>query len=230
MRAACYGATRNMYANMIPAIKSLLMHSNVEKIYLMIEDREFPYELPPECECIDVSKQKFFKKTGPNYKNYWTYMALMKAALHRLLPESVERVLMLDCDTIVDRNIDDVWEMDLHGKLIGAVWETFKSTEKYYYNAGVLIMDLKGLRETGLGDAWVKELNTVKYHFCEQDSMNVLFEGKILTLDQELNCTDVSPSPMPRILHFAGHREFVDYPIVCKYREIPWSEIRKDRR
>jgi len=38
-------------------MKSLLIHSNVDKIYFLIEDDEFPYELPPEVECINVSGQ-----------------------------------------------------------------------------------------------------------------------------------------------------------------------------
>jgi len=40
---------------MITAAKSLLEHSNVEKIYFLIEDDIFPYELPQEIECINVS-------------------------------------------------------------------------------------------------------------------------------------------------------------------------------
>ena len=55
MRAAVYAGTRNIYENMIPSMKSLLIHSNVEKIYFLIEDDKFPYELPPEVECINVS-------------------------------------------------------------------------------------------------------------------------------------------------------------------------------
>lgn len=46
-RAAAYCGTRNLYQDMIPAIKSLLLNSNVDKIYLLIEDDEFPYPLPP---------------------------------------------------------------------------------------------------------------------------------------------------------------------------------------
>ena len=40
---------------MLTAAKSLLMHSNVEKIYFLIEDDEFPYEVPQEIECINIS-------------------------------------------------------------------------------------------------------------------------------------------------------------------------------
>ena len=46
MRAAVYCGTRNLYKNMITAAKSLLIHSNVEKIYFLIEDDIFPYEIP----------------------------------------------------------------------------------------------------------------------------------------------------------------------------------------
>ena len=55
MRAAVYNGTRNLYENMLAAAKSLLVHSNVEKIYFLIEDDIFPYDLPPEIECINVS-------------------------------------------------------------------------------------------------------------------------------------------------------------------------------
>jgi len=46
MRAAVYCGTRNLYKNMVIAAKSLLIHSNVEKIYFLIEDDIFPYEVP----------------------------------------------------------------------------------------------------------------------------------------------------------------------------------------
>jgi hypothetical protein len=40
---------------MIHAAKSLLKYSDVDKIYFIIEDDEFPYELPPEIECKNLS-------------------------------------------------------------------------------------------------------------------------------------------------------------------------------
>ena len=55
MKAAVYGGTRNVYRNMLAPMKSLLMNSDVDKIYFLIEDDEFPYPLPKEVECINVS-------------------------------------------------------------------------------------------------------------------------------------------------------------------------------
>lgn len=55
MRTAVYTGTRNLYPYMIAAAKSLLVHSNVDKIYFLIEDDKFPYELPPKTVTINVS-------------------------------------------------------------------------------------------------------------------------------------------------------------------------------
>ena len=47
MKIAIYSGTKNVYKNMIPSMKSLLLYSDVDKIYFLIEDDIFPYELPP---------------------------------------------------------------------------------------------------------------------------------------------------------------------------------------
>jgi hypothetical protein len=46
MKVAVYAGTRNIYKDMLPSVKSLLIHSDVDKIYFLIEDDIFPYELP----------------------------------------------------------------------------------------------------------------------------------------------------------------------------------------
>ena len=55
MRAAAMCATRNMYGDLGPPIKALLVNSDVEKIYILAEDPDPGVWLPPECEVIDVS-------------------------------------------------------------------------------------------------------------------------------------------------------------------------------
>lgn len=55
MHAAVYSGTRNIYEKMMTASKSLLRYSDVDKIYFLIEDDIFPYDLPDTYECINVS-------------------------------------------------------------------------------------------------------------------------------------------------------------------------------
>ena len=51
---------RNLYPDMLPAIKSMLMNGKPDLIYLLIEDEKFPYWLPSNVKTINVSGQKFF--------------------------------------------------------------------------------------------------------------------------------------------------------------------------
>lgn len=72
------------------------------------------------------------------------------------LPDELNRVLYLDCDTLVNQSIKELWNLDLHGKTVGALMDAFS---KYYraninlqetdimFNSGVMLIDLKRWRE-----------------------------------------------------------------------------------
>ena len=158
MKAACYCGTRNLYGDMIPAIKSLLSNSDVDRVFLLIEDDTFPYTLPERVTCINVSEQTYFRRDGPNYRNGWTYMVLMRAALHRIFPE-LDTILSLDVDTVVAKDISGLWDTDLSGYWLAAVREPHKSINRLYVNAGVMLLNLKRLRESGKGDELIDALN-----------------------------------------------------------------------
>ena len=86
-KIAVYSGSRNLYPHMVTAAKSLVVNSSVEKIYFLIEDEQFPYELPAMVETIDVSGQRYFNPDGPNMKTQFTYMALMRVCYAKLMPE-----------------------------------------------------------------------------------------------------------------------------------------------
>ena len=127
MKAAVYAGTRNLYREMVGAAKSLAANSSVDVIYFLIEDSEFPESLPDYVKCIDVSNQTYFPISCPNIYKLWTWMVLMKAAIPKLLPD-LDRVLFLDCDTIVTQNIDELWDISLDGYYLAGVGEPLKST------------------------------------------------------------------------------------------------------
>ena len=101
MKAAVYAGTRNVYEDMIPSMKSLLIHSDVDKIYFLIEDDEFPYELPSEVECINLNNQKWFLQDGPNMNARCSYMVLLRAAFTKLFP-NLDKILIIDNDIIIN--------------------------------------------------------------------------------------------------------------------------------
>lgn len=221
MKAAVYAGTRNLYYDMIPGVKSLLAHSNVDKVYLLIEDDEFPFTIPDRVECINVSDQPYFRHDGPNFKNGWTYMVLMRAALHRVFPE-LDRVLSLDVDTIVTEDISELWDLDLSQHYLAGVREPQKSNRSLYINAGVMMLNLKRLRG-GKGDEIIEALNTRHFPWNEQDCINELCAGEILEIPGDYNSSNwTARGKTQKIIHYAANPRWQTVPLVLEWRDKEW--------
>ena len=105
-RTAIYCGTRNLYHHMVTSAKSMLYHNGADTIWFLIEDDDFPEQLPSCVRTMNVSGQKYFPKDGPNYKSRWSYMILMRTVLTKLFP-NLDKALIIDVDTIV---CDDISE------------------------------------------------------------------------------------------------------------------------
>ena len=86
----------------------------------------------------------------------WNISTFFRLFLCTILPENIERCIYLDCDTVIRHSLEELWEMDLEGKIVGAVddcrsdrykTELGLTTESTYTNNGVLLIDLKSWRE-----------------------------------------------------------------------------------
>ncbi len=116
------------------------------------------------------------------------------------LPETVERCIYIDPDTIIRRSLTELYEMELDGCYIAAAshtsaffnaFNTFRlgtQDNKLYYNSGVLLMDIAAIRrDYTLG----KVLDTLKDNIQrlwlgDQDLINILFCGKTKRIDEEI--------------------------------------------
>lgn len=227
-RVAVYTGSRNLYEDMIPAVKSMLLNGKPDLVYLLIEDDKFPYWLPSNVKTINVSGQKFFPKDSPNMRSKFTYLAMMRAALARILPQDIDKVLSLDCDTIITGNIDELWERDLDGYYFSASIEPGRTDYEglIYTNTGVALYNLKMLRETGKVDEVIAELNANKYPWVEQDVFNYLCQGHILPMPSKYNANAfTSPTSEIAIKHYAGQTCWNAEADVQYYRTIDWFRI-----
>lgn len=73
-----------------------------------------------------------------------------------VLPKDLEKVLYLDCDMIIDKPLDELWNMDMQGKVVAALMDAFAplyrknlGLEKndIMFNSGVMLIDLKLWKE-----------------------------------------------------------------------------------
>ena len=226
-RIAVYTGSRNLYPDMVPAVKSMIKNGHPDKIYLLIEDDQFSEWLPDIVETINVSGQKFFRPDGPNMRSKFTYLAMMRAALTEVLPQDIDKVLSLDCDTLIVGDITELWERDLEGYYFSASIEPHRTRwDTLYTNTGVALYNLKMLRETGKALEVIEELNRNTYPWVEQDVFNYLCQGHILPMPSEFNANDWTLSTTKvSIKHYAGISCWTSKTDIRQWRNMPWSMI-----
>lgn len=85
--------------------------------------------------------------------NISTFGRLFEASL---LPDSVEKVIHIDCDTMVMSSLEDLWNRDMEGKIVAGslecIGDSYKteiglSKDDTYINAGNIMLNLKKIRE-----------------------------------------------------------------------------------
>ena len=213
-KVAVYAGTRNLYEVMRTAVNSLLNNTVMDRVYILTEDDDFPYHVPRNVSVINVSNQTYFPETGANYKSKWTYMAMIRVALAKMLPEE-NLVLWLDCDTIVDDDISELFSMCMDGYYFAGVKEFRKDN---YINTGVLLMNLDKIRRDGIDDRIIEMLNTKKLECPDQDAINAVAEGRIMFLESGYNvCPFTEPPEHMKIYHYAAREIFDNDPLYRKY-------------
>lgn len=128
-----------------------------------------------------------------------SYATYMKLFLSELLPEEVDRILYIDCDTIINDSIDSLWEYDLKNSYIAMAIDCMnpEHKKKYgisysqkYFNAGVILFSLKKWRANKCIRKVISFLKDEKktVSFADQDLLNICFFQYIEELPLRYNC------------------------------------------
>lgn len=147
-----------------------------------------------------------------------TYSRLFGAFL---LPQEVEKLLYLDADMICTGNLKELYDIPLDGKMCAGArdWgikekdlERLNLPKDYpYINAGVLLIDIKKMRENYTNEEIVKLIreNHKILTYLDQDFINKFFAKDIKVIDSKYNllAKDVEYNELkekPLIIHYAG--------------------------
>ena len=202
--------TKNWYIHLYTIIYALFKYNKVEKIYLFIEDDEISYLKNDKIEFINVNKiPKIIKETSPNYNTHYSKMSYVRCYFTKILKD--DKILYLDVDTLVVDNIQELWELNLKDNTIAGVhepgeWNKYLNTyglDDTYINSGVLLMDLKKIREEKLDDSMIYLLNHTKFAFPDQDIINLVCRNRIHQLSNIYNSSETTGIvDNAKILHY----------------------------
>jgi len=166
-------------------------------------------------------------------------VSYIRLHLSELLDESIDKVLYLDCDIVVNKDISKLWEYELGDFFLAAVDNTDLGrnlsigipVDAKYFNAGVLLIDLRKWRNasvTSLFNAVLIELkDQLKYH--DQDVLNKVLHDKWLTLKPTWNVRKGFYSMHEKNSVYSRHEldEAIRDPAVIHYTEAskPWHYL-----
>lgn len=148
--------------------------------------------------------------------------------LDRLLPPGTERVIYLDCDVMVCQPIESLYDIDMGGHPLAAVFDPFHlgikkgrdirtkttpfDTGDRYFNSGVLLIDLPRYAAADI-PARIRQYadqGLLKELFFDQDLLNRIFHDDWQPLDWRFNVLNPLPaheSMHPAIVHYTGFRQ-----------------------
>ena len=112
----------------------------------------------------------------------WNISTFARLFYGSLLPESVEKVIHVDCDTMVMSSLRPLWETVIEGKAVAGALECIGDSYKteigmakddIYINAGNVMLNLKYIRERGLEESFKKFIAShSRLSFMDQPVLN----------------------------------------------------------
>lgn len=124
--------------------------------------------------------------------------ALLKYYIAKVLPE-LDKVLYIDSDVLVLHDLNKIYQTDVEGKYLAVVkdpswfFENMHVVELplqergFYFNSGVMLMNLKKFRDDGL-EAQLEDYTNNNFRtYMDQDALNVVVGDDVVLLPFEAN-------------------------------------------
>lgn len=197
--------------------KIYILHNDVEEFdqlaILEYNDTNFTVEF------VDINKKLDEVKNGLQLRDYYSGATYYRIFIANMFPE-YDKAIYLDCDTVVLGDISKLYKYNLKNNYVGAITDKVVSSnpifKKYckevlgvkpsnYFNAGILLMNLKKFREEDFYEKFKDLLLEYKFRVAQdQDYLNVLCKDQVLYLPYSWNTMPIGgeEKKTPNIIHY----------------------------
>lgn len=237
------------------ALRSLIDNTSKENIYAIkilytnvTEENKIKikkYETENiSIEFVDLNKQLEEIKEKLYTRNYFSNTTYYRLFIPELYPE-YDKAVYIDSDTVCLSDIAELYNTDMGDNLIAGIpdgviqaIDIFKdyvervvgvADYNNYFNAGVIVMNLKELRDYKFEEKFIYMLEKIKFEVAQdQDYLNRLCKGRVKILDYSWN-------RMPVMGKTEGKINLIHYNLGAKpwyfdnvvYQEYFWEYAKK---
>lgn len=177
---------------------------------------------------IDVTK--IYEKEFANCANenaYCTPYTLLRL-LADLVPEMPSKLLYLDIDIMIGDDIAKLYNIDISNYEYAAVKEKYGCwlIRPDYINAGMLLLNMDKIKETGLLLSARNLIKTKKMLFADQDAIYWSTKKKLL-LPRKFNEQSKFNRKDTVVCHFCKRLMFLPYPHTENFKQWNIEEVHK---
>ena len=265
-----YMVDNNYVPYMITSMHSAIKNKNKESVYNF-------YIIAENFSSENIDKIKKIKEHNVNIEiiparqktldySHLGRFASFKIAMQKIfIPdylENIDKVLYLDADTLVQKDLNKIYSTNMGGAYIGAtkdglmyqfpehITEIGLDWRKFYFNSGVMLLNLKDMRKDAIIEKSITYFNTHYEVFGDQDILNVVVNDKVIPISYRYNCnstffeekdaeflsnfynekvyqTSRENYDNAVILHFAGHKPWTEW-YTHSYLKPLWYEYYKE--
>lgn len=237
------------------ALRSLIDNTSKENIYAIkilytnvTEENKIKikkYETENiSIEFVNLNKQLEEIKEKLYTRNYFSNTTYYRLFIPELYPE-YDKAVYIDSDTVCLSDIAELYNTDMGDNLIAGIpdgviqaIDIFKdyvervvgvADYNNYFNAGVIVMNLKELRDYKFEEKFIYMLEKIKFEVAQdQDYLNRLCKGRVKILDYSWN-------RMPVMGKTEGKINLIHYNLGAKpwyfdnvvYQEYFWEYAKK---
>lgn len=165
--------------------------SNEIEEYKIEQLKEIAREHGHIIEIIEINEKISNIKDKIAITGHLTISAYSRLFLASLVSESVEKILYLDCDTIINGDITPIWNYDIDKYYIAGVLDNINPDIKLktkmelsddYINSGVVLVNLKRWREDRMESKFLDFIASFDYQVPHHDQgvLNSVIREKFL--------------------------------------------------
>ena len=173
-------------------MSSCLSDNNVKELKRIVKmyNQEIEFIIKDSLIPVEIKESVINRRNLTRWTRYRLFFSLYI--------KNIDRLLYVDCDVLVTKDIKDIYNMDMKWKAIAGYYDTdltryfseiyFKTNN--YINAGVILIDVHKFNNHKIDKRTIMEINEKYWKHIDnsdQDYLNIIFKNDIYIYGREMN-------------------------------------------